>query len=101
MREAVKRGLVGALLLGWMASAPSLAQDLASFEENLTEHRLENGLTFLIYERPGAPVASFYSHIDVGSAQEVSGITGDIGGCRREPGSGSWSASWIVSHFGR
>jgi predicted Zn-dependent peptidase len=55
---------------------PAVAQDLASFEERLTEHRLDNGLTFLIYERPGAPVASFYTYVDVGSAQEVSGITG-------------------------
>ena len=52
------------------------AQDLASFEKRLTEHRLDNGLTFLIYERPGAPVASFYTYVNVGSAQEVPGITG-------------------------
>ena len=52
------------------------AQDLASFEEGLTEHRLANGLTFLIYERPGAPVASFYTYVDVGADREVPGITG-------------------------
>jgi predicted Zn-dependent peptidase len=52
------------------------AQDLASFEAKLTEHRLDNGLTFLIYERAGAPVASFYTYVNVGSAQEVPGITG-------------------------
>ena len=55
---------------------PVEAQDLASFEKGLTEHRLDNGLTFLVYERPGAPVASFYTYVDVGSAQEVPGITG-------------------------
>jgi predicted Zn-dependent peptidase len=63
-----------AAIVGSVAGAG--AQDLASFEKSLTEHRLENGLTFLIYERPGAPVVSFYTYVDVGSAQEVPGITG-------------------------
>ena len=57
-------------------ASPAAAQDLASFEKRLTEHRLPNGLTFLIYERPGAPVVSFYTHVNVGAAQEVPGITG-------------------------
>jgi len=52
------------------------AQDLASFEKRLTELRLPNGLTFLIYERPEAPVVSFFTYVDVGAAQEVPGITG-------------------------
>ncbi len=66
-------GLLGLLVL---LAAPATAQDLASFEERLTEHRLENGLTLLIYERSGAPVVSFFTHVDAGSAQEVAGITG-------------------------
>ena len=52
------------------------AQDLASFEKRLTQHRLANGLTFLIYERSEAPVVSFYTYVNVGAAQEVPGITG-------------------------
>ena len=58
------------------SAAAAFAQNLASFEKNLTEHKLKNGLTFLIYERPEAPVVSFYTHVDVGAAQEVPGITG-------------------------
>ena len=69
-------GLCLLLALALTAFGPVVAQDLASFEKNLTEHRLENGLTFLIYERPGAPVVSFYTYVDAGSAQEVAGITG-------------------------
>jgi len=58
-------------------SLPSLAgQDLASFEKKLTVHVLKNGWTFLILERPVAPVFSFATQVDVGSAQEVPGITG-------------------------
>jgi predicted Zn-dependent peptidase len=52
------------------------AQDLASFEKRLAEHKLANGLTFLIYERPEAPVVSFYTYVNAGAAQEVPGITG-------------------------
>ncbi len=56
--------------------APLTAQDFESFSKRVTERTLDNGLTILIYERPGAPVASFYTYVGVGSAQEVPGITG-------------------------
>lgn len=57
-------------------AAPASAQDLASFEKRLTVHTLANGYTFLILERDGAPTFSFATRVDVGSAQEVPGITG-------------------------
>ena len=46
-------------LLALLVASPVSAQDLATFEKRLTERRLDNGLTFLIYERPGAPIVSF------------------------------------------
>ena len=52
------------------------AQNLASFEKQITVQKLANGLTVLIMERPEAPVFSFYTHVDAGAAQEVEGITG-------------------------
>src|ERR1043166_5215124 len=52
------------------------AQDIASFEKRITVKKLANGLTVLIMERPEAPVFSFYTRVDVGSVQEVPGITG-------------------------
>lgn len=52
------------------------AQDIASFEKRITVKKLPNGLTVLIMERPEAPVFSFFTHVNVGSAQEVLGITG-------------------------
>lgn len=64
--------VVGAALHGGAVAA----QDLASFEKRLTVHTLANGYTFLILEREGAPVFSFATRVDVGSAQEVPGITG-------------------------
>lgn len=52
------------------------AQDLAAFEKTVTEFTLENGLTFIVVERHEAPVVSFMTYADVGSVDEVKGITG-------------------------
>src|SRR6266704_2556868 len=52
------------------------AQDIASFEKRITVKKLANGLTVIVMERPEAPVFSFYTRVDAGSAQEVPGITG-------------------------
>ena len=53
-----------------------LAQDLASFEKRVTQHTLKNGWTFIIVERSVAPVFAFMTRVNVGSAQEGSGMTG-------------------------
>ena len=39
-------------------------------------HVLPNGWTFIICERPGAPVFSFATQADVGAAQDPKGQTG-------------------------
>jgi len=62
------------LLMSVFSTAP--AQDLASFEEKTTVHTLKNGWTFIIVERPVAPVFSFATYANVGGAQEIPGITG-------------------------
>src|SRR6476661_2360923 len=72
-RTAPTRAL--ALLLLTLAAAAS-AQDLKSFEAKTKVHVLQNGWTFIIVERPVAPVFTFATHANVGSAQEVPGITG-------------------------
>src|ERR1700710_1936585 len=69
----IRKLLAAALLL---AALPAAAQDLKSFEAKTTVHVLKNGWTFLLVERPEAPVFSFFTLADVGSAQEVPGITG-------------------------
>ena len=51
-------------------------QDLASFEKRVTRHTLNNGWTFIIVERPVAPVFAFMTRVNVGSAQEGAGRTG-------------------------
>ncbi|MXY96919.1 MAG: insulinase family protein [Gemmatimonadetes bacterium] len=53
-----------------------MSQDLAAFEQNVTEFTLDNGLTFIVVENHDAPVLSVLTYADVGSADEVKGITG-------------------------
>src|SRR5277367_5704453 len=57
-------------------SVLAIAQDVASFEKRITIKKLANGLTLLICERPEAPVFSFYTLVDAGSAQDPMGKTG-------------------------
>jgi predicted Zn-dependent peptidase len=59
-------------LLGAIAAA----QDVASFEKRITVKKLPNGLTILVCERPEAPVFSFFTMVDAGSAQDPMGKTG-------------------------
>lgn len=64
------------MLLIFIWTSVSWAQDLEVFEERVTEFTLENGLHFIIIERDIAPVASFVTFVDVGSANEPVNNTG-------------------------
>ena len=57
-------------------SAIALGQDVASFEKRVTVKKLPNGLTLMICERPEAPVFSFFTLVDAGSAQDPMRRTG-------------------------
>src|SRR5579872_440684 len=72
MKLRLSRVLVCLVLL----SAFAAAQDIASFEKRITVKTLPNGLTLLICERPEAPVFSFFTLVDAGSAQDPKGKTG-------------------------
>ena len=75
--SAASRLAVVAVRLAAVALAsPARAQNLASFEQRTTVHVLPNGWTFIICERPGAPVFSFATQADVGAAQDPKGQTG-------------------------
>ncbi|MBZ5570507.1 MAG: insulinase family protein [Acidobacteriia bacterium] len=65
-----------AILITVFAVTLAAAQDIASFEKRITLKNLDNGLTVLVCERPEAPVFSFYTHVDAGSAQDPLGKTG-------------------------
>lgn len=72
--------ITGKLLKGVLCIAlfPALAwsQSLEQFEERVTEFTLDNGLHFIVVERNVAPVAHFFTLVDVGSANEPVGRTG-------------------------
>ncbi|HZQ26006.1 MAG TPA: pitrilysin family protein [Terriglobales bacterium] len=72
MRHLPTRVFITFLLLSGLAAA----QDLASFEKHITVKKLENGLTAIVYERPEAPVFSFFTHVDAGSTQDPLAKTG-------------------------
>ena len=59
-----------------LLSAVALGQDVASFEKRITVKKLPNGLTLMICERPEAPVFSFFTLVDAGSAQDPLRATG-------------------------
>jgi predicted Zn-dependent peptidase len=67
---------LGLAFAGLGLPAAAGAQDLASFAARTTVHVVANGWTFILVERHDAPVFSFCTVADVGSAQEVPGITG-------------------------
>jgi predicted Zn-dependent peptidase len=80
MRDAMQiplkdRALKAAALI-LLLSALAVAQDVASFEKRITVKKLPNGLTLLICERSEAPVFSFFTLVDAGSAQDPMGKTG-------------------------
>jgi predicted Zn-dependent peptidase len=62
--------------LTMFAALSVAAQDLASFEKRMQVRTLDNGLTVLMLERRDAPVFSYATIVNAGSAQEVPGITG-------------------------
>src|ERR1700679_151831 len=61
-----------------LALLPGLlfAQSLQEFEKKVTEFTLPNGLHFLIVERHEAPVVSFHTYVNAGSADDPAGLTG-------------------------
>ncbi|HJW94581.1 MAG TPA: pitrilysin family protein [Thermoanaerobaculia bacterium] len=63
---------IGLLLIAFTASA----QDLASFEKRTTVRKLDNGLTLIVMERHEAPVFSYATVVNAGSAQDLPGNTG-------------------------
>src|ERR1017187_5475143 len=63
-----------AFAMSWGIAAR--AQDLAAFEKLTTVKVLPNGLTLIVCERPEAPVFSYYTLVDAGSADDPQGASG-------------------------
>ncbi len=67
---------VCSLLLFLYLALPLDAQDLSSFEKRTTVKVLPNGLTLIVCERPTAPVFSYFTMVDAGSADDAQGASG-------------------------
>ena len=63
-------------LLLLVTALPLAAQDLASYEKRVSVKTLPNGLTVVLWRRPEAPVFSFFTLVDAGSAQDPLHETG-------------------------
>jgi predicted Zn-dependent peptidase len=63
-------------LLLLLAALPLAAQDLSSYEKRVSVKTLPNGLTIVLWRRPEAPVFSFFTLVDAGSAQDPRNETG-------------------------
>src|ERR1700685_1211311 len=72
----MKRLTIAVALFIACLSILAAAQDVASFEKRVTVKKIANGLTIVICERPEAPVFSFFTLVDAGSAQDPLGATG-------------------------
>jgi len=70
------RRVLTTFTLGLALAVTAHSQDLASFEKRITVKALPNGLTLIVCERPEAPVFSFYTFIDAGSADDPLGASG-------------------------
>jgi len=64
------------LLVPALLAAQSVADLQQSFEKQVTEFTLANGLHFIVIERHDAPVVSFHTYMNVGSVDDPSGETG-------------------------
>jgi predicted Zn-dependent peptidase len=74
--KAVRTALWSVAMLLVITAGSLRAQDLASYEKRTTVRKLDNGLTVIILERHEAPVFSYATVVNAGSAQEVTGISG-------------------------
>ena len=57
-------------------SAQTSSIDLSSYEKHVSVKTLPNGLTVVLWRRPEAPVFSFFTMVDAGSAQDPLHKTG-------------------------
>lgn len=79
---ALKRLLAAAILTAGLLISPASAKSAEAeslpiaIDPRIQEFTLENGWKFIVLPRHETPVVSFYTWADVGSAQEVKGITG-------------------------
>lgn len=72
----MKHRLFKTIVLASLLPLFAAGQDVNSFAKRITVRTLPNGLTLIVCERPEAPVFSFFTLVDAGSAQDPMRETG-------------------------
>ena len=67
---------VALLLTAVAATAGAEGDGQSALADQIQEFTLDNGIHFMVLERHDVPVFSFSTHMNVGSSDEVTGITG-------------------------
>lgn len=67
---------LAAALLGAVLLLPQLVAADVDLRQVVVEHRLDNGMKFMLVRRPSAPVFTAYVRVKAGGADEVPGKTG-------------------------
>ncbi len=68
--------LICVLAVTSLAAAGALAGTYLDLEDQIQEFTLDNGVHFIVLEKHDVPVFSFRTYVNVGSANEIRGITG-------------------------
>jgi predicted Zn-dependent peptidase len=68
--------MLAAGIAAWLAAGSLTAQTFDTMKAKVREHTISNGMKWIVLPRKDAPVVSFHVYADVGSANEVQGITG-------------------------
>jgi predicted Zn-dependent peptidase len=76
MKKYFKKCFVVILMTTIIIWGKAYGQTYEKTKDQVKEYTLSNGMKFIVLERHDAPVISFHTYADVGSSQEVSGITG-------------------------
>ena len=72
----IKKLLLAGLLLAFVATSGQALNSISDIKINVKEFQLENGMLFLIVERPSTPQIACRLAIRAGSALEETGKTG-------------------------
>lgn len=76
MKTLMTKMKLGLATITMLFASMGKAQDVDAVAERITEFTLDNGLHFIIIERPVAPVATFVTFVNVGGVDEPVNNTG-------------------------
>jgi predicted Zn-dependent peptidase len=68
--------LTGAASPGWAYATGSIQPYIDRVESRISDFTLDNGIKFIVMERHQAPIVSFMTYVNIGSAYEEPGKTG-------------------------